>query len=452
MKIIASDYDGTLNHGGVDDRKREAIARWRAAGNRFGLVSGRGPDSLVELARRDGITYDFLLACSGAVICTPDGKILKENRCDGKLAKPLLKLMIEMGAADCTGYSDDTFRVLPERSADHPDDFTLETLPEIPYFTQISAGFYTIAEADRLTEAIRERFGDELNPLQNGCCLDVVHKSMDKAQGIYALLTLLGADYDDVITVGDNVNDTAMIAEFRSYAMENGAPSIKALANATTPGIVELIERELEMMSPMEKMRSGELYLPGDDEIMAEQTACLDRQYDFNQTRPTELAKRTAMLREMFAEIGEGTYIEPPLHANWGGKHCHFGKNVYANFNLTLVDDTDIYVGDGTMFGPNVVIATAGHPLHPPLREQQYQYNVPVRIGKNCWLGAGVLVMPGVTIGDNSVIGAGSVVTKDIPANVVAVGNPCRVLRELGEHDREFYWRDRKIDPKLLEK
>ena len=102
------------------------------------------------------------------------------------------------------------------------------------------------------------------------------------------------------------------------------------------------------------------------------------------------------------------------------------------------------------MFGPNVVIATAGHPLHPPLREQQYQYNVPVRIGKNCWLGAGVLVMPGVTIGDNSVIGAGSVVTKDIPANVVAVGNPCRVLRELGEHDREFYWRNRKIDPKIL--
>ena len=220
-------------------------------------------------------------------------------------------------------------------------------------------------------------------------------------------------------------------------------PLYPQYSTTTTASMSDVIERELERMSPMEKMRSGELYLPGDDEIMAEQTACLDRQYDFNQTRPTELAKRTAMLREMFAEIGEGTYIEPPLHANWGGKHCHFGKNVYANFNLTLVDDTDIYVGDGTMLGPNVVIATAGHPLHPLLREQQYQYNVPVRIGKNCWLGAGVLVMPGVTIGDNSVIGAGSVVTKDIPANVVAVGNPA--FASYAAWEAEFLARESKL-------
>ena len=95
-----------------------------------------------------------------------------------------------------------------------------------------------------------------------------------------------------------------------------------------------------------------------------------------------------------------------------------------------------IYVGDATMFGPNVTIATAGHPILPELREQAYQYNMPVRIGKNCWLGAGVIVMPGVTIGDNTVIGAGSIVTKDIPANVVAVGNPCRVMREMCIRDR----------------
>ena len=195
-----------------------------------------------------------------------------------------------------------------------------------------------------------------------------------------------------------------------------------------------------------EKLHSGKLYLPNGDEIMSEQLACVEKQYDYNLTRPLEQEKREKMLKEMFAEIGEGCYIEPPLHANWGGHHVHFGKYVYANFNLTLVDDTHIYVGDYTMLGPNVVLATAGHPILPELREQAYQYNMPVRIGRNCWLGAGVIVLPGVTIGDNTVIGAGSVVTKDIPANVVAVGNPCRVLREINEHDREFYFKDRKIE------
>lgn len=199
-------------------------------------------------------------------------------------------------------------------------------------------------------------------------------------------------------------------------------------------------------MTQLEKIHSGEIYNPADDEIMEQQLQCLNRLYDFNMTRPTELDKREEMLKCMLAEIGENCYIEPPLHANWGGKHVHFGKNVYANFGLTLVDDTHIYVGDGTMFGPNCVIATAGHPIDPELRERQLQYNIPVHIGKNCWLGAGVLVMPGVTIGDNTVIGAGSVVTKDIPANVIAVGNPCKVLREIGEHDKEFYFKDRRIN------
>ena len=201
-----------------------------------------------------------------------------------------------------------------------------------------------------------------------------------------------------------------------------------------------------EQLTEKEKMTSGDLYLPDGDEIMSEQLQCLDKLYDFNQTRPTELDKRDAMLKEMFAEIGENCYIEPPLHANWGGAHCHFGKNVYANFNLTLVDDSHIYVGDYTMIAPNVVIATAGHPILPELREKAYQYNMPVHIGRNCWIGAGALIMPGVTIGDNSVIGAGSVVTKDIPANVVAVGNPCKVMREIGEHDRVYYYKDKKIN------
>ena len=201
-------------------------------------------------------------------------------------------------------------------------------------------------------------------------------------------------------------------------------------------------------MSINDKIHSGQIYDPVDNEIFLVQNACLEKQYEYNHTRPSEAEKRNLLLKEMFAEIGENCYIEPPLHANWGGKHVHFGKNVYANFNLTLVDDTHIYIGDYTMLGPNVVIASAGHPILPELREKGYQFNIPVHIGRNCWLGAGVIVLPGVKIGDNSVIGAGSVVTKDIPANVIAVGNPCKILREISEHDEIYYYKNRKINIK----
>ncbi len=202
-------------------------------------------------------------------------------------------------------------------------------------------------------------------------------------------------------------------------------------------------------MTVKEKMHSGKLYLPSDEEIVKEQTMCLEKLYDYNATRPLEQEKRASLLKEMFAEIGEGCYIEPPLHSNFGGRHVHFGKNVYANFNLTLVDDTHIYVGDHTMIGPNVTIASAGHPILPELREKGYQFNMPVHIGKNCWIGAGVIIVPGINIGDNTVIGAGSIVTKDIPANSVAVGNPCRVIREINDRDREYYFKDRKISENI---
>ncbi len=202
-------------------------------------------------------------------------------------------------------------------------------------------------------------------------------------------------------------------------------------------------------MTVKEKMHSGKLYLPSDEEIVKEQTICLEKLYDYNATRPLEQEKRSSLLKEMFAEIGEGCYIEPPLHANFGGSHVHFGKNVYANFNLTLVDDTHIYVGDHTMIGPNVTIASAGHPILPELREKGYQFNMPVHIGKNCWIGAGVVIVPGINIGDNTVIGAGSIVTKDIPANSVAVGNPCRIIREINDRDREYYFKDRKISENI---
>ena len=199
-------------------------------------------------------------------------------------------------------------------------------------------------------------------------------------------------------------------------------------------------------MDIFEKLHDGSIYDPGDADILEQQMEYQELLYDYNMTRPSEGDRRTALLKEMFAEIGENCYIEPPLHSNMGGHHVHFGRNIYANYNLTLVDDTHIYVGDYTMFGPNVTIATAGHPILPELRQRGLQYNMPVRIGKNCWLGAGVIILPGITIGDDVVVGAGSVVTKDIPSGVVAVGNPCRILREVGEHYRQYYFKDREIN------
>lgn len=189
-------------------------------------------------------------------------------------------------------------------------------------------------------------------------------------------------------------------------------------------------------MSEKDKQHTGEVYFPGDPEILKEQIQYQEKLYDYNQTRPSEQEKRTNLLKEMFAEIGENCYIEPPFHANFGGHHCHFGKNIYVNYNLTAVDDTHIYVGDNTMIAPNVILASAAHPLDPEERRKGYQYNKPVHIGKNCWLGAGVIVVPGVSIGDDTVIGAGSVVTKDIPSGVVAVGNPCRVIKEIKREEK----------------
>lgn len=199
-------------------------------------------------------------------------------------------------------------------------------------------------------------------------------------------------------------------------------------------------------MEQRDNMHNGKLYDPNDDSVMEEQMVCLDRLYDFNQTRPSEMDKRNVIMKEMMGDVGKDCYIEPPFHANWGGKHVHFGDGVYANFGLTCVDDTHIYVGSHTLFGPNVILATAGHPMMPELRKHGIQYNMPIHIGENCWLGAGVIVVPGVTIGDNVVIGASSVVTKDIPSNSVAMGTPCRVVRQINDHDKEYYFKDKKID------
>lgn len=199
-------------------------------------------------------------------------------------------------------------------------------------------------------------------------------------------------------------------------------------------------------MTQYERMAKGLIYDPGDEEIVKEQGPCMDRVAAFNRIRSTDFKAKAEMMKEMFAECGEMCYFETPFYANWGGAHVHLGNNVYANYNLTLVDDGHIYIGDRVLFGPNVTVATAAHPVEPGLRSRNMQFNRDVHIGENAWIGAGAVILPGVHIGRNTVIGAGSVVTKDIPDNVVAVGNPCRVLREIGEKDREYFYKDEKID------
>lgn len=246
MRIIGSDYDGTLNYGGMDDVKKAAIEKWRDAGNLFALVSGRGPDGVLELYEEHRFGCDYLVANNGAVILKTDGTVVCQTECDGKMAAPLVKHLFGNGCTwahvqtkfECRVFAD-------EKDCTEEWHYTLETMPEIPYFTQINTQLPTFELSAEVTASVREAFGDRLNPLQNGECLDIIRVDMNKAKGLYRLAELVGAAKEDIIAVGDNINDTDMIAEFRSYAMENGVDSIKALADFITPSVTALIEKEL---------------------------------------------------------------------------------------------------------------------------------------------------------------------------------------------------------------
>lgn len=199
-------------------------------------------------------------------------------------------------------------------------------------------------------------------------------------------------------------------------------------------------------MTNKERKEHGLVYRYDDPALMDRQFEYQEILYEFNHSHPTELQKRQELMQKMFASIGSGCRIETPVNSNWGCKHVHMGNNIYCNSNVTFVDDEEIFIGDDTMIAPNVVICTSGHPILPILREHNYVYNRPVSIGRNVWIGSGVQIMPGVTIGDHSVIGAGSVVTSEIPANVVAYGVPCKVIREIGEKDRMYFFKKEKLD------
>ncbi len=192
-----------------------------------------------------------------------------------------------------------------------------------------------------------------------------------------------------------------------------------------------------------EKIFAGELFSPGDPELVAIKKRSHDLSQDYNNTREGETEKRTRLLREILGEMGEGTRMQGPIFFHYG-KHTRIGKNFFGNYDLTVQDDALVTIGDDCNFGPKVTIVTPVHPMIPEERRvmagpdgkpRRLCYAKPVRIGNDCWLGAGVTVCPGVTIGDGCVIGAGSVVTRDVPPRSFAAGNPCRVIREITEAD-----------------
>jgi len=200
-------------------------------------------------------------------------------------------------------------------------------------------------------------------------------------------------------------------------------------------------------MTIREKMKNGMLYIDIGEGLEEERSNCKEIIFDYNNTRPSQEKERKDFLIKLLGKCGNNIWIEPPLRMAYG-KNTHIGENFYANFNLTIIDDIEVYIGDNVMIAPNVTITPTGHPVDPELRKGGTQFSIPINIGNDVWIGSNVVILPGVTIGENSVIGAGSIVTKDIPANVVAVGSPCRVLRKIGQHDKEYYYKDRVLNIK----
>ena len=203
-----------------------------------------------------------------------------------------------------------------------------------------------------------------------------------------------------------------------------------------------------------EILNSGDLYNAMDDELLTYQHSLVQKLNEYNRTddTPDGLQQREEMLKDIMGTYGDGLYIIPPVYANWGLKNVHVGKNVVFNFSCRFVDDADITIGDNTMLGPGVCISTAEHPLSPELRRNGLQYNKPVHIEDNVWIGSGAVILAGVTIGRNAVIGAGSVVTKDIPADSLALGIPAKVIRSITEEDDLYYDGGREIPAELRRK
>ena len=198
-------------------------------------------------------------------------------------------------------------------------------------------------------------------------------------------------------------------------------------------------------MNQKERMLAGLPYKAWLDGLAEERLENKKRVFRFNNMEPDKFEEKIKLIKEIFGKTGENVFVEAPFHCDYG-YNIEVGENFFANYNLTILDVGKVKIGANAQIAPNVSIYTAGHPVHPESRNTGYEYGIPITIGDNVWIGGSVTILPGVTIGSNVVIGAGSVVTRDLPDNVIAAGNPCRVIRTITEEDRDFYYRDRKFD------
>jgi galactoside O-acetyltransferase len=197
-------------------------------------------------------------------------------------------------------------------------------------------------------------------------------------------------------------------------------------------------------MTERENIAQGRLFTDMTEGLPEERLRGKELMTVFNGTLPSETEKRLQLVKQMFRKTGKFFWIEPPIYFAYGS-HISIGENFYANFSLTIIDDWEVDIGNNVLFGPNITISTTGHPLDPEKRREGKMYAFKVIVEDDVWVGGGAIINPGVTIGRGAVIGAGSVVTKDIPANVIAVGNPCKVLRPVGPEDKIYYYKERKF-------
>lgn len=245
MKIIGSDYDGTLTHGGFGPEKLAAIKKWQAAGNKIGVISGRNHEFLLKLGAETGIDFDFLIPYNGGMILTSDGNIISGVKCRDVEVRPFIEQLFVWGCDFVHMCADTYYKIWRNEALRKEGGWLIDETPAFDSFYQVSVQLPTEEEAARMVETIRGKYGKWLNPLLNGVCIDIVPSGVNKAVGLENTCRYYGVSHDDMIAVGDNVNDMDMIRAFRSYAMENGVEALKKEATFTTQGIEELIEKEI---------------------------------------------------------------------------------------------------------------------------------------------------------------------------------------------------------------